>query len=125
MNFDVELYEGKTYNDLLKDIVTNADNKRDQIEIVIAELRDQIKTINDAIVLAPIIKEYLDVSVKNDDALVKLAAVVQRLISATSESDESNMGLSDQEKEQLLRDIKNVQSEVKSPIEVKKIEKKH
>ena len=60
MNVEFELFDGKSYKDLMKDIVTNSENKRDQIEIVIAELRDQIKTINDAIVLAPIIQTYLD-----------------------------------------------------------------
>jgi hypothetical protein len=124
MSVDFQLYEGKSFNDLLKDIVTNADNKRDQIDITVSDLRDQIKTINDAIVLAPIIKEYLDVSVKNDDALVKLAAVCQRLISAQSESTGGSLGLSDEEKEQLMKDIKDIQIEVKAPVEIKKIEKK-
>lgn len=121
MNTDFELFKGKTYNDLLKDIVTNADNKRDQIDVVITDLREQIKTINDAIVLAPIIKEYLDVSVKNDDALVKLAAVVQRLISGTSSVGEgTSSGITDAEKEQLLKEIKSINLSVKSPIEIKK-----
>jgi len=124
MSVNFQLYEGKSFNDLLKDIVTNADNKRDQIDITISDLRDQIKTINDAIVLAPIIKEYLDVSVKNDDALVKLAAVCQRLISAQSESTGGSLGLSDEEKEQLMKDIKDIQIEVKAPVEIKKMEKK-
>lgn len=121
MNTDFELFKGKTYNDLLKDIVTNADNKRDQIDVVITDLREQIKTINDAIVLAPIIKEYLDVSVKNDDALVKLAAVIQRLISGTSSVGEgTSSGITDAEKEQLLKEIKSINLSVKSPIEIKK-----
>lgn len=124
MSVDFQLYEGKSFNDLLKDIVTNADNKRDQIDITVSDLRDQIKTINDAIVLAPIIKEYLDVSVKNDEALVKLAAVCQRLISAQAESTGGSMGLSDEEKEQLMKDIKDIQIEIKAPVEVKRIEKK-
>lgn len=124
MNVEFNLYEGKSFNDLLKDIVTNADNKRDQIDITISDLRDQIKTINDAIVLAPIIKEYLDVSVKNDDALVKLAAVCQRLIAAQVEGEGNSFGISDAEKEQLLKDIKDIQLDVKAPVDIKKVEKK-
>ena len=123
MNADFELYDGKTFNDLLKDIVTNADNKRDQIDITISDLRDQIKTINDAIVLAPIIKEYLDVSVKNDDALVKLAAVCSRLMTAASVGSDDGF-MSDAEKEQLLKDIKSIDMNVKIPAVIKKIENK-
>lgn len=122
---DFELFAGKSYNDLLKDIVINTENKRDQIDIVISELRDQIKTINDAIVLAPIIQSYLDISVKNDDSLVKLAGICQRLISSTSDGGEGgSYGLTDEEKSQLLKDIKEVHTDVKATIEVKKPELK-
>lgn len=108
MNVDFELFEGKSYKDLMKDIVLNTENKRDQIDIVISDLRDQIKTINDAIVLAPIIQSYLDIGIKNDESLVKLAGVVQRLISAQSGGDDSGSILTEAEKEQLLKTIKEV-----------------
>jgi membrane-bound lytic murein transglycosylase MltF len=126
MSVEFDLYAGKSYQDLLKDIVVNTENKRDQIDIIIAELRDQIKTINDAIVLAPIIQGYLDTAVKNDDALIKLAGIVQKLIAATKAGDDPEQAgfLSDDEKKQLLADIKEVHLDVKHPIEVKKIEKK-
>lgn len=120
MNTNFELFEGKSYNDLLKDIVTNTENKRDQIDIIITDLRSQIKTINDAIVLAPIIQSYIDISVKNDEQLVKLAAIVQRIISVTTESGDGTL-LSEAEKEQLLKDIKDIKF---NPVEVKKIDKK-
>ena len=118
MNVDFELFDGKSYKDLMKDIVTNTENKRDQIDIVISDLRNQIKTINDSIVLAPIIQTYLDIGIKNDESLVKLAAVVQRLISATSGGEDSGGILSEAEKEQLLKTIKEVDltSKEKLPI---------
>jgi len=120
INTEFQICEGKTYDELLKDIITNAANKRDQIDITVSDLRDQIKTINDAIVLAPIIKEYLDVSVRNDDSLVKLASVIQKLISGISSgTDGETSGLSDAEKEQLLKDIKSIDNSIKFPLETK------
>jgi hypothetical protein len=118
MSVEFDLYSGKSYQDLLKDIVVNSETKRDQIDIIIAELRDQIKTINDAIQLAPIIQSYLEISVKNDDALVKLAGIVQKLVSASKAGDDpGNDGyLSDDEKKSLLDSIKNVQIEVSKPV---------
>lgn len=125
MNVDFELFEGKSYKDLMKDIVTNTENKRDQIDIVISDLRDQIKTINDAIVLAPIIQTYLDIGIKNDESLVKLAAVIQRLVSAQSNGDDSGNILTEAEKEQLLKTIKEVDLTSKDKLpEVKKLEVK-
>jgi len=125
MNVDFELFSGKSYKDLMKDIVTNTENKRDQIDIVISDLRDQIKTINDAIVLAPIIQSYLDIGIKNDESLVKLAAVIQRLVSAQSGGDDSGNILTEAEKEQLLKTIKEVDLTSKDKLpEVKKPEVK-
>ncbi len=64
-----------------------------------------IKNIGDATVIVPLIKDYLEVSVKNDDALVKLAAVVQRLVSANSKDDDGNeFGLSEEERKRLLEE---------------------
>jgi hypothetical protein len=57
------------------------------------------------------IKDYLDVGIKNDDQLVKLSAVLQRVINGGSSGDDSgDYVLSDEEKEQLL---KSVQGELK------------
>ncbi len=123
MNVDFELFDGKSYKDLMKDIVSNTENKRDQIDIVISDLRDQIKTINDAIVLAPIIQTYLDIGIKNDESLVKLASVVQRLISAQTGGEDSTGILTDAEKEQLLKTIKEVDLNSKEKLtEIKKPE---
>ena len=108
---DFDLYEGKSYKDLLKDIVTNTDYKRNQIDLVIAELRDKIVTINDAIVIAPIIQSYLDTSVKNDEQLVKLAAVVQRIMAIQTEAGDGQL-MTEAEKEQILKDMKCIEIDV-------------
>jgi septal ring factor EnvC (AmiA/AmiB activator) len=106
--FDIELFKGKSFSDLLKDIYSNSQKKDRQINVLISELRPLIKNIGDATVIVPLIKEYLEVGVKNDEHLVKLAAVVQRLISTNnkvqSETGQSWM-LSDEEKKQLLEEL--------------------
>ena len=101
MHDEFELFKGTTFSDLMKDIYHNSKKKDRQINTLIQELQPLIKNIGDATVIVPLIKEYLDVSVKNDEALVKLAAVVQRLVgSATSSGDE--FGMTDEEKQRLL-----------------------
>jgi hypothetical protein len=74
-------FKGKSFSDLLKDIYSNSQKKDRQINVLISELRPLIKNIGDATVIVPLIKEYLDVAVKNDDHLVKLTGIVQRYIS--------------------------------------------
>jgi len=108
MSTEFELFNGTNFSDLMRDIYHNSKKKDRQIQGLIKELQPLIKNVGDATVLVPMIKDYLEVSVKNDDALIKLAAVVQRLISASmKESDDGEFGLSDEERRQLLEDAES------------------
>jgi predicted nucleotide-binding protein (sugar kinase/HSP70/actin superfamily) len=95
----------------MKDIYSNSSKKDRQINMLIGELKSLIKNVGDATVLVPLIKEYLEVSVKNDEHLVKLAAVVQRLIS-TNQRVQSDTGttwmLSEEEKKQLMSELDEI-----------------
>ena len=97
-----EIFEGKTFQDLTKDIYENTQKKKTQIDLLISEIHGFIQTIDDVVMVAPIIKEYMEVSVKNDEHLVKLAGVLQRIISKSSGADDESMLLSDAEKEELM-----------------------
>ena len=114
MSTEFELFEGKSFSDLMKDIYHNSKKKDRQINTLIQELQPLIKNIGDATVIVPLIKEYLDVSVKNDEHLVKLAAVVQRLVnSSTRLSDVGDeFGMTEAEKERLLEIAENELKEI-------------
>jgi hypothetical protein len=58
------------------------------------------------------IKEYLDVSVKNDDALIKLAAIVQRMMKNESDGDGGGLLLSEEEKKQLMEAMNEVEKDL-------------
>lgn len=106
MDLNFEIYKGKNFSGLCKDIVKNSENKKDQIDLLISELRSLIKTVNDAVVVVPLIKDYYDVGVKNDEQLVKLAAVIQRLVAKGESSGEgNNMILSDEDRKQLMEEV--------------------
>ena len=52
------------------------------------------------------VKEYLEINVKNDEQLVKLAAIVQKIVAAENRGNsDSEFGLSDSEKEQLMTSL--------------------
>ena len=57
----------------------------------------------------------MDVAVKNDEHLVKLAGVIQRIIAKSSGGDEESFLLSDAEKEDLIsalqEDVNDIQRE--------------
>ena len=73
-----EIFEGKTFEGLMKDIYDNSRKKEAQINELINQLQPMIKNMGDATILVPIIKEYMEVAVKNDEHLIKMAAIVQR-----------------------------------------------
>lgn len=110
MDINSELFKGKSFSDLMKDIYDNSKKKDRQVNLLIAELKPLIKSIGDATIIVPLIKEYLEISVKNDEHLVKLAAVAQRLMSAATKAnpEAGDFGLSDEEKAQLLKDIDSI-----------------
>ena len=112
MNNEFELFKGTTFSDLMRDVYHNSKKKSRQIDTLIQELQPFVKNIGDATVIVPLIKDYLEVSVKNDDALVKLAAIVQRLASASNKDEDGNeFGISDDERRRLLEEA---ESEIKS-----------
>ena len=96
-----EIFDGKTFQDL-KDIYENSQKKKLQIDLLIQEIHGFITTIDDVVMVAPIIKEYMDASIKNDEHLVKLAGVLQRIISKSGGESDESMLLSDAEKEELM-----------------------
>jgi len=97
-----EIFEGKTFQDLTKDIYENTTKRKVQIDLLISEIHGFITTIDDVVMVAPIIKEYMDTAVRNDEHLVKLAGVLQRIISKSQGDNDESMLLSDEEKEELM-----------------------
>ena len=107
MSNDKEIFEGKTFQDLTKDIYENTTKRKVQIDLLISEIHGFITTIDDVVMVAPIIKEYMDTAVRNDEHLVKLAGVLQRIISKSTGGDEESMLLSDSEKEELMSTLQD------------------
>ena len=102
MSDDKEIFEGKTFQDLTKDIYENTSKRKVQIDLIISEIHGFITTIDDVVLVAPIIKEYMDTAVRNDEHLVKLAGVLQRIISKSQGESDESMLLSDEEKAELM-----------------------
>ena len=107
MSDEKEIFEGKTFQDLTKDIYENTTKRKVQIDLLISEIHGFITTIDDVVMVAPIIKEYMDTAVRDDEHLVKLAGVLQRIISKSSGESDESMLLSDSEKEELMSTLQD------------------
>ena len=109
-----EIFKGKTFQDLTKDIYENTTKRKVQIDLLISEIHGFITTIDDVVMVAPIIKEYMDTAVKNDEHLVKLAGVLQRIISKSSSGDEESMLLSESEKDELMATLQDTVTDLQN-----------
>ena len=111
------LFDDKSFSDLLKEIHSNQKKKAKQLASLIAELRPLVQSLGDATVVVPLIKEYMEISVKNDDQLIKMAAIVQRLSTSTSQSGDGGL-LTDEEMSQLMDLTEEISKTVEKPKQI-------
>ena len=100
---DKIVFGNKSFSNVLEEIYNNQKKKEKQLSTLINELKEMIEDIGDATLLVPLIKEYLEIGVKNDDLLIKMAALAQRALAAESVGE--SLTISEEEKQQLLAEI--------------------
>ena len=116
MDNDIKIFGDKNFSDLSQEIYENNKLKKTQIDLLIQEVHGYIQGIEDIAIVGPIIKELMDVGIKNDDNLVKLATLYQRIMSKQT-IDESGVSLlSDEEKEQLMASLEDVAEDLQKKI---------
>jgi hypothetical protein len=104
-NLEKNIFGKKKLSDIFQEIYNNQKRKEEQISALINELKPLINDIGDATLVVPLIKEYMDLAIKNDEALIKMATIIQRAISSDT-SDDANFGMTEDEKAQLLAEVK-------------------
>ena len=134
MEKDFKLFGDKNFSDLSEEIYNNTKLKKTQIDLLIQEVHGYIQGIEDIAIVGPIIKELMDVGIKNDDNLVKLATLYQRIMSKHT-VDDSDVGLlSEEEKEQLMASLEDVADDLqkkkdeivdKDPVDMTEIRQKY
>jgi hypothetical protein len=115
MSLDKEIFKGKTLSDLFGEIYDNSKETKGQVKGLIGELKPLIENIGDATLIVPMIKEYMEIGVKNDDALIKLATIIQRIETAQAKGDDGEFDFSDlqdllEEQEALNQEVEEVET---------------
>ena len=103
MGLDSLIFKNKSFSDILEEIYNNQNKKSKQISGLISELKPLISDIGDATLIVPLIKEYMDIGVRNDEQLIKMATIVQRALNNSSSED--TMGITEDEKQQLMEEL--------------------
>ena len=108
MEFDNIIFGKKSFSSLLEDIYSNSKNKEKQIREMIIQLKDMITDPGSAIMMVPLLQGYLEAGIKNDEALIKMAGIVQKAMSANPSAEGTDF-LTDRDKELLFEEIKKIE----------------
>ena len=116
MSLDKEIFSGKTLSDLFGEIYDNSKETKGQVKALIGELKPLIENIGDATLIVPMIKEYMEIGVKNDEHLIKLATVIQRIESAQAKGEGGEFDFSDlqdllEESEALDKQVEDIEKD--------------
>ena len=129
MEKDFNIFDDKNFSDLSQEIYENSKLKKTQIELLVQEVHGYIQGIEDIAIVGPILKELLDVGVKNDDNLLKLATVIQRIMSKHQVTDDSDVSLlSEDEKEELMNSLEDAAASLQKKsddIDISEIKEKY
>ena len=105
------VFGNKKFSDILEEIYNNQKKKEKQISALISELKPLVNEIGDATLIVPLIKEYLEISVKNDEQLIKMATIIQRIMNNNTGPNDGSFGISEEEKQQLLAELDKFKTE--------------
>ena len=118
MDSSKEIFKGKSLSDLFGEIYDNSKETKSQVKALIGELKPLIENIGDATLIVPMIKEYMEIGIKNDEHLIKLAQVIQRLEAISAKGGDGEMfdlsELADllEESEEVKEEISNKSDEI-------------
>ena len=100
---DSVVFGNKNFSDILSEIYDNQKTKQQQIGGLISELKPLINDIGDATLIVPLIKEYMEIGVRNDEQLIKMSTIIQRVLNNSVSDDPT--GITDAEKDQLMAEL--------------------
>ena len=97
------IFDNKSLSDLFSDIYNNSKRKQKKIDNLIETVGKLLVGVNDVAIILPMLKEILEVGVKNDEQLIKLAGVIQRLLTGSTAASNTSELLTEDEKKYLLK----------------------
>lgn len=110
MNFP--LFKGKTFSDILGDIYENQQSKKKNISALIEEMRKLVTKPSDVATIGPIITQLIEASISNDDSLIKIANIAQKLVLANTKKAGDEGWLSEDDKRALLDELDATAKEI-------------
>lgn len=106
MELEKEIFKGKKIADLVEEVYNKHKNQDSLIKQEIMRLADMIETPGDAIVIVPLLKGFMDSSLKNDEVLMKLLSLFQKAAAEGKKAEQEDSGvLTEKDIEQLFSEV--------------------
>jgi hypothetical protein len=102
MDYTKEIFKGKSISDLMEEAYKDKQEKHKQLKGMISMLKDLITDGGDAVMMVPLIKDIMDLSIKNDDVLIRLLGIIQKIEASSSRMLDNNDGVLSEKDKQLL-----------------------
>ena len=104
---DINLFGTKSLADLFKQIHKNNKDTDTQINELIEVIKPMITNAGSVVMIMPTVKDLIDVNVRNNDQLIKMAGIAQRAASVNIANSDSSF-LPDLDEIQHLLDEQNI-----------------
>jgi hypothetical protein len=104
MDYKKEIFKGKSIADLMEEAYKDKQDKHKQLKNLISMLKDLVVDGGDAVMMVPLIKDIMDLSIKNDDVLIRLLGIIQKIEAVSAKGTEGADGLLSEKDKQLLFD---------------------
>ncbi len=105
MELEKQIFKGKTVSDLVEEVYKKHKDQDSFIKGEISRLVDMIESPGDAIVIVPLLKEFVNSSLKNDEVLMKILNLFQKAEEKKKESGQDNGLLTEKDIEQLFSEV--------------------
>ena len=74
-------------------------------------MKPLVSDIGDATLIVSLIKDYMEIGVRNDEQLIKMATIVQRALNNSGDGD--SLGITEEEKNQLMEELEKLNTDFK------------
>ena len=105
----IELFPGKNVADVMKEIYDRSKEKEDDIGTVISNITPLINTPQNVAMLGETLANYIKAGISNDDQLIKLITVVQKLMGKPEDTQSNNIfNLTTEEQKKLTEEYSDI-----------------
>jgi len=105
MELEKNIFKGKTVGDLVEEVYNKHKSQDALIKQEISRLVDMIESPGDAIVIVPLLKEFVNSGLKNDEVLMKILNLFQKAEEKKKETGQDSGLLTEKDIEQLFSEV--------------------